>query len=152
MAFVIKLDGQRLYLDANVLIYAVEGFAQWADRARGLLAAIDSGLCAAVTSELSLAECLVKPVSLGRRDLIAAYEDTIRSRKWFVAAGVTRDILVKAAAIRAETRLRLPDAIHVATYDLHGCSMFVTNDRRLESCPGVQVVTLTDMPPHQTPA
>jgi len=52
--------GQRVYLDSN--IYAIEGFADYAEQIRALLEAMDTGEIVAVTSELTLAETLVKPI------------------------------------------------------------------------------------------
>ena len=48
--------GRRVYLDANIFIYAVEGFAAHAASIQALLAAMDAGEVVAVTSELTVAE------------------------------------------------------------------------------------------------
>jgi predicted nucleic acid-binding protein len=55
--------GPKIYLDANFFIYALEEIAPWAGMAKQILAFLDRGLCAAVTSELSLAECLQRSCS-----------------------------------------------------------------------------------------
>ncbi len=52
--------GQRVYLDSNIVIYTVEGFADYADQIHALLEAMDTGEVVAVTSELTLAETLVR--------------------------------------------------------------------------------------------
>jgi predicted nucleic acid-binding protein len=54
--------GQRVYLDANIIIYAIEGFAAVATQIQALLLAMDAAEITAVTSELTLAEVLVKPL------------------------------------------------------------------------------------------
>ncbi|WP_367267617.1 type II toxin-antitoxin system VapC family toxin [Okeania sp. SIO2C9] len=38
----------------------------------------------------------------------------------------------------------MPDAIHGATAILNGCETFLTNDKRLESLSGINVVILSD--------
>lgn len=52
--------GERVYLDTNIIIYAVEGFADYADQIHALLEAMDTDEIVAVTSELTLAETLVR--------------------------------------------------------------------------------------------
>jgi predicted nucleic acid-binding protein len=54
--------GQRVYTDANIVIYAVEGFVAYLDQIRVLMTAMNTGEIAIVTSELTLAEVLVKPL------------------------------------------------------------------------------------------
>jgi predicted nucleic acid-binding protein len=54
--------GQRVYTDANLVIYAVEGFAAYLDQIRALMTAMNAGEITIVTSELTLAEVLVKPL------------------------------------------------------------------------------------------
>ena len=56
MATIADLLGKRLYLDANVFIYALEALTPWKDAAQNLLRTVDDGRCSAVTSELTLAE------------------------------------------------------------------------------------------------
>jgi predicted nucleic acid-binding protein len=45
---------------------------------------------------------------------------------------IGRDILLAASRVRAEFRMKLPDAIHVATAMSVGCSTLLTNDRRMK--------------------
>jgi hypothetical protein len=41
--------------------------------------------------------------------------------------------LEEAARLRAPTKLKLPDAIHLATATLNGCDCFLTNDDSFKS-------------------
>jgi predicted nucleic acid-binding protein len=66
--------GQRVYLDANIFIYAVEGFAAHAASIQALLAAMDAGEIIAVTSELTVAEVLVKPLKDQNQAVQQAYK------------------------------------------------------------------------------
>ena len=68
MAGLAGILGRTVYLDTNMFIYTVEGYAPEEAFLRELLAALEGGRFAAVTSELSLAEVLVKPFELGRED------------------------------------------------------------------------------------
>ncbi len=66
MGDIADLIGKVVYLDSNVFIYAVEGFAERRPFVEGPFRQIDSGRIDAVTSELTLAEVLVKPFEAGR--------------------------------------------------------------------------------------
>ena len=72
MAGLADILGRTVYLDTNIFIYAVEGYAPEEAFLRELFAALEDGRFTAVTSELSLAEVLVKPFELGREDVAAA--------------------------------------------------------------------------------
>jgi predicted nucleic acid-binding protein len=120
--------GVRVYLDANVVIYAVEGFADVAAQTQALLLALDASEIVAVTSELTLAEVLVKPLRDQNQAGVAAYQAFLTPTPVLQLVPVSRDVLEEAARLRATTNLRLPDAIHLATARLAGCDSFLTND------------------------
>ena len=61
--------GTRVYLDANVWIYALEGYAEFVASVTALFARIDAGELIALTSELRLAEVLVKPFANDNTEL-----------------------------------------------------------------------------------
>lgn len=123
--------GPKVYLDANFFIYALEAVAPWARAAGEILTSLDAGRLAAVTSELSLAECLVKPLALRRGDVASAYLELLKDHRFLSVPPVSREILIEAARLRGLARIKLPDAIHAATALLTGCSSFLTNDDRL---------------------
>jgi predicted nucleic acid-binding protein len=58
---------------------------------------------------------------------------------------VSREILIRAAAIRARDRLKRPDAIHAATAEFSHCTTFLTNDARLKKLAGFRVVVLSEV-------
>jgi predicted nucleic acid-binding protein len=124
--------GRRVYLDTNIFIYAVEGYEPEAAFLQGLLAALEEGRFAAVTSELTLAEVLLKPFGLGREDAVATYTELLTPSERLIVPPVGRAILVEAARQRAALGMPMPDAIHVATALAAGCELFLTNDRRLK--------------------
>lgn len=138
MGSVAETVGPRVYLDSNFFIYALEAVEPWAEAARKILVALDAGDCVAVTSELSLAECLVKPLELGREEIADAYLGLLSDRRSLSVVPVTREILVEAARLRATARIKLPDAIHASTA-LQGKCSSVTNDDRLK-IEGIEVL------------
>jgi len=134
----------RVYLDANVFVAAFEHMGAHSDHAWWIIRAIETGEIAAGTSELTLAEVLVKPLELGASELVAGYEKMMVSDSNFEVLPVRRDILVNAAALRARRiSIRLPDAVHIATAEALSCGFFISDDRRLPMPDGIRMVAVT---------
>jgi predicted nucleic acid-binding protein len=134
-----------VYLDTNVFVYALEGFEQFEPLLRELFGKIQDAQLRAVTSELTLAEVLVKPLADGRTDVCTAYLAAVQDSEALEVVPVTRDVLIEAAGIRARLGVRLPDAIHVATALSSGCRSFLTNDRSIRDIPNTTVIYLSDI-------
>ncbi|MDX2043469.1 MAG: PIN domain-containing protein [Acidobacteriota bacterium] len=133
--------GQRAYLDSNIVIYAIEGFADYADQIRALLEAMDTGEIVAVTSELTLAETLVKPIKDQDLAIQQAYRTFLTPTSVMEIVPISRDILEDAAQLRATTKLKLPDAIQLATAFRERCDSFLTNDDSFKSL-GLPIVKI----------
>jgi predicted nucleic acid-binding protein len=77
------IKGERIYLDTNIIIYAMEGHPEYASSLATLFAAIDEGKLSAVTSELTLAESLVKPMMDDKAHLQKIYIEALHRRMRF---------------------------------------------------------------------
>ena len=141
-----ELQGQKVYLDANIFIYALEGVEPWAVILRELFTSLEAGEWQAVTSSLSVAECLVRPFALSREDLVQLYRAALSPRTHLTIAPLHEEILVSAARLRAQLKFKLPDALHVATALDQGCTAMLTNDAGFRKTPGVQCLLLSDWP------
>ena len=126
----------RIYLDANILIAALGGDAI-SDIASPLLDIIGSVAPSAavapfVTSELSLAETLVRAIRNGDERQEQGFDNALTSSGWLETVPVSRGILWAAASLRARhPRLKLPDAIHMATALSADCPHALTADTGL---------------------
>ncbi len=145
MVILNALHGERVYLDTNVFIYALEGYPDFVDELTELFENFDDGNLRAVTSELTLAEVLVRPFIDGNVERQTAYQQVLQSSEALEVVTVSRDVLIEAARLRSVSTLRLPDAIHGATARLTGCETFLTNDRRLLAIPGIEVILLSEV-------
>lgn len=58
---------------------------------------------------------------------------------------VTAAVCERAAEIRVASglKIKLPDALHLATAAEHGSGLFLTNDSRLAGCAAIAVEVLT---------
>jgi predicted nucleic acid-binding protein len=137
--------GRRVYLDTNIIIYAVEGYETHAAPIKFVLQGMTDGEIIAVTSDLTLAEVLVKPKRDHDRKLEEAYNQFLLPTDSFRNSAVSREILEVAAGIRAGSALKLPDAIHFASALAENCDSFLTNDDRFKSMVGVTVVLLSHL-------
>jgi predicted nucleic acid-binding protein len=126
-----EILGTRVYRDSNIIVYAVEAFESYARTLQPLLSALAFGELTGVTRALSLAEVLVKPRRDKNRAIEQAYKRFLQNSSVFTVAPVSNPVLELAADIRATTDVKLPDAIHVATARLEGCTRLLTNDRVL---------------------
>lgn len=129
---------RRLYLDANVFIYAIEGNADVADPLRQLFDLFRTGRGIGVTSELALAEVLPKTSSVRRRN----YLNMIVWSRIFDLRPVSRDILIETAEYREHAGMpKLPDAIHVVTAIRAECRTVLSADLRLKLPVGYSVIS-----------
>ena len=141
------LAGNKVYLDINIFIYALEGVEPWATPIGQAFAGMEAGEWHAVTSELSLAEGLVRPYQRGREDLVQLYKTALSPRGYFSRAPVDAATLISAARLRALHDFKLPDAIHAATALAQGCTAILTNDAGFRRMPGIQCLLLSDLAP-----
>jgi predicted nucleic acid-binding protein len=121
----------RFYVDTNVVIAIIELPNALSAAQSSFIEEVDRGRNKAITSELTLAECLVKPMADRNADVIAAYLTFLDGRSELPVLPVSRAILLEAARLRAETGVKLPDAIHLATAYAANCDVFLTSDRRV---------------------
>ncbi len=124
---------KRVYLDTNILIYAFEGGSQNKVRLIELLAGNDGTRPAYLfTSELTLAEVLVHPLSNSDFDLIQSYDNVLNNTAVLITCPVDRTVLWHAAVLRSRySALKLPDAIHLSTAMRLRCTHFLSADKRL---------------------
>lgn len=134
--------GKGVYLDANVFVYAVEGFPEHQAFIDELFRSIDDGHVSAVTRKLTLAEVLIKPLESERHDVAAIYEELLRSSEHLNVVPIDRAILASAARHRANLGIKLPDAIHVATAIAIGCEVPLANDQKLRVPHGIALRAL----------
>lgn len=142
-----------IYLDANVFIYAIEGDPEIADLAGGLFAAAETHGAPLATSELTLAEVLVRPERDRRPDRKQSFLDLLCFSGLVTLLPITRQILIDSATYRAvghpgsrlpgqDRRNFLPDAIHVLSAMACGATDFVSQDRRIRLPDGMRAIPL----------
>jgi predicted nucleic acid-binding protein len=139
-------QSERIYLDTNVFIEAVEGRSRLSELVTELLLAFpDRSPQRLVTSELTLSELIVKPIEAKRPDLVQVYDNWTISNPYLEVVPVVREVLRDAAILRANDKtLRLPDAIHLTTGRGTQCRYSLTKDKRIRGQFGVEILDLTE--------
>lgn len=138
------LQGQKVYLDTNIFIYALEGAEPWAAILREVFSSLEAGEWQAVSSNLSVAECLIQPFALSREDLVRIYRAALSQSTHLTMVPLHEEILVSAARLRAQHKFKLPDALHIATALDQGCTAMLTNDAGFRKMPEVKCLLLSE--------
>jgi predicted nucleic acid-binding protein len=137
----VGLKRLRVYFDSCAII---EAFEKPTAIAAILLQYLDwtrRGEPKIVTSELSIAEVLDKPMRDADSRLAEFYDGFLRTTDVMEVVPISRSILVKAAELRASAYCsKLPDAIHVATASEANCKAFITNDGRVRVPSAIRLV------------
>jgi predicted nucleic acid-binding protein len=134
-----------VYVDTNAVIYRVECIEPYFTAAARLWDALDRGLAAVATSELTLLETLVKPLRTGNAVLATLFRNVLLGTVGLTCLPITRAVLETAAQVRAALNLKTPDAIHAAPALAAGCVLFVTNDVGFRRVPGLNVAVLSEV-------
>ena len=142
MAGLAALAGKKIYLDANIIIYLMEGFEPCAPILSSLLEAIEAGQITCVTSEMTVAEVLVRPFKQDATDLVKTYIDALNDIRLLTLQPIAYQTLMDAAFARAKTGMKLPDAVHVATAVQSGCDVFLTNDKGIKTPKSLKLMSL----------
>jgi predicted nucleic acid-binding protein len=141
-----------LALDTNVFIYHFEGNPEFGGAARAILDAAERGRVRIATSTLALLEILVVPKRGGRADLVTRYRHLFQGFPNLSVHPIDEAVAERAAELRAELRLRTPDAIHVATAQLVRADAFLTQDEGLlRLADRLPVLRLIEAPRRFTP-
>ena len=115
-------------VDTNLLVYLFEGH-KLAARFEPVFADIDAGRIQALITPITLAEIVGGPLRAGKEALAARYRQALTASFGWSLRELDADIAVLAARLRLVHRLKLPDAIQLATAVHEGCAALVTHDR-----------------------
>ncbi|MBC6476292.1 MAG: PIN domain-containing protein [Hormoscilla sp. GM102CHS1] len=132
----------RLFLDTAPVIYLVEQNTQYLVLVRAVFQCIREGSPIAVTSPVTLAECLVHPYTRG--DMQQNFIQLITNTKNIDFVSINQNIALQAAELRARYNLSLTDAFQVAVALATNCESFLTNDAMLKRVTELQILVLND--------
>src|SRR3989338_10537625 len=117
-----------LFLDTSCFIYLIENHKEFAIPLRSIFSDLGKEKIQAVTSVMTVAEVLVKPVELNRNDLVTKYHELFTTVKSLNVVTPSYNTARLAAVIRAAYRFTLTYRFQLAFAKEHNCKTFLTND------------------------
>lgn len=120
-------DCGLVVLDANVLIYQLEGMLPYVELTSSLMTASAGGSIRLVISALTIAEILAGPYRHEDPSRVAAVQDFLQSLPNATIQPMDLAVADRAAWLRNHG-LRMPDAIVMATAFVVAADALVTND------------------------
>lgn len=144
-SFLKGLKSQKVGLDTMIFIYAFEEHPAHLPLLKHFFSVLEKGEIEAVTSTITIQECLVHPYRKKDFALAAQYMVLFRNFPHLSIITVTDDIAERAAFLRAHYNLKTPDAIQVATALISGSRAFLTNDENLASVKGIDILVLDQL-------
>ncbi|WP_110517859.1 type II toxin-antitoxin system VapC family toxin [Herpetosiphon llansteffanensis] len=136
---------RRLYFDTAPLIYYTEGHSEYLPTLHVIMSQIAPDRIHAITSVLTLTETLMKPLQQQQMTLFQQYRTLFYHTAALTTVPITAPIAELAATLRAQYRLRTPDALQIATAIDAGCDAFLTNDIALQRVTEIAVLVVADL-------
>ncbi len=135
----------QLFFDTAPVIYYVEQNPAYAALVDDIFDRVDAGTLQAVTSPITLAECLVGAIRHGLPQIQQDFTDLIVSGANVTFMTPDASVAQRAADLRARYNLGLLDAFQVAAALAAGCDAFLTNDRMLLRVQELPILVLNDL-------
>ncbi len=135
----------QIFLDTAPVIYFVEKNPRYVEVARVVFNLIDSGSLSAVTSPVTLAECLTLPYRLQQPEVAKAFIELLVNDESVRFVPLDDRAASKAAELRARYNLPLPDSFQIAVAILSGCDAVLTNDVAWKKVAGINAIVLDEM-------
>jgi predicted nucleic acid-binding protein len=135
----------RLFLDSAPVVYYVEQQPLFSPLLESTFQAIEAGIITAVTSPITLAECLVIPYRLGLTQLQQDFTDLICEGEHTEFIGIDRAIAQTASELRAKYNLSLTDALQVASALAANCQAILTNDTGFRRVTEIPIILVADL-------
>ena len=138
-----QLHGKRVYFDANIFIYLLEHHPDLGEVCLSIVqSAVDKELDG-YSGDLVLAELLVKPLKENNARAVQAVRDLFTNDTRIELLPHTKTAFISAAHLRANYKIKLPDALHIATAVENHMDVFLTNDREI---PAMREITVLQLP------
>ena len=131
-------EGALVLVDTAPIVYCLEGHPKFAPRFRPLFDRQAAGGILFAVATLTIAEVLAGPLAAGEETLARRYHAVMES--WQVVP-LTADIAESAARFRVALKLKLPDAVQVASAIAISADALVTHDRDFSRVKALRVLS-----------
>ena len=130
-------EGATVLVDTAPWIYLLEDHPEFTARFVGLFEAAELGQVHLALSTITLAEVLTGPFKSGQTTLAKRYETALSH---YQLVPLSASVAGLAAQLRVQYRLKLPDAVQLASALDIGAAALVTHDRDFSAVQGLPVL------------
>lgn len=131
-------NGALVLVDSAPIIYLLEYHPRFAARFRPLFDRQAAGEIVFAVTTIAIAEVLTGPLGVGQEVLAKRYRSVMES--WQVVP-LSTDIAESAARLRGNLKLKLADAVQVASALAIGADALLTHDRDFSAVKSLRVLT-----------
>jgi predicted nucleic acid-binding protein len=129
--------GALVLVDSAPIIYLLEHHPRFAARFRSMFDRQAAGEIVFAVSTIAMAEVLSGPLNMGQEVLARRYRSVMES--WQVVE-LSADIAESAARIRGSLKLKLADAVQVASALAIGADVLLAHDRDFSRVTALRVM------------
>ena len=136
---------ERIFLDTAPVIYFVEKNPEYLEKVRIVFDRLDDGTLSGAASPVTLSECLVLPIRLGKPEVVQAFIQLLGNSNNMLFVAIEEQVASRAADLRARYNLTLTDAFQVAAALVAGCDAFLTNDDAIKRVTELNVIVIDEV-------
>ncbi len=136
---------KQIYFDTTPLIYYLDSVQPYASKVRSFIEDALTNESLFMTSTITNTEYLVIPFRKQDYEKVMEFEHFKRLLNLGIII-VDNSISTLAAQLRAKYKGRKGmDSIHLATAIIHGCDVFLTNDKQLRQIEEIKILLVDDL-------
>lgn len=136
-------------IDTSPFIYHLQGEPVFSKLTTDLFKTVENGLVRGITSVITLMEVLVKPLNDGNLLAAEEYKVLLRTFPNLTMREIDEEVASRAADLRAEYKIRAPDALQLSTAIEEDAKAFVTNDEALSKVKDIEVLVMKSFLPRR---
>ena len=137
-------DFRKIFLDTAPIIYLLDNDKNFGEKTCKIFSALSEQNVKFASSVITIEEYLVYPYRKKNESLVKSFWDLV-SENNMILYSINWSEANKAAEIRAEYKHFKPlDSLQLAVACLHGCDLFLTNDKQLKQFTEIKCVTVEE--------
>ncbi|NOU35450.1 MAG: PIN domain-containing protein [Kiritimatiellaceae bacterium] len=134
-----------LFIDTAPVIYYIENHPQFSSKMDALIDAVANFRQQWITSFVTYVEVLALPRKMKDQPMEQLYTHLLTQTRFLKIVQTNPSIMNQCVHFRAEYGFKTPDAIQLATAQVFGADIVITNDHAWKKITELRVVTLDEL-------
>lgn len=134
--------GQKVGLDSSLFIYLIEQNERYFEQVKSIFSDIQTDKLEGLFANLGLIEILTGPKQVQAYELVHEYRTLINDFPNLTITNLNEPVIDIASDLRAQYKIGVPDAVHIASAIVYGADTFITNDKALKKVKEIEVQLL----------